>query len=292
MDAVIPGLLQPRPTPERACIVNPASSWPCDRGIQVAELQAVFWDVDGTLADTELEGHRPAFNAAFREAGLDWHWDRSLYAELLAVAGGRQRMAAYAAERGEALDATRLDQLRALKQKHYLTHSRSGAIALRPGVARLIAALQQAGVKQWIVTSSGAASVHALLTGVFAAEGHPFAGLISADDVAAAKPDPAPYQLALERSGVAWDGVVAIEDSEAGLLSASAAGLRCLLTPSPWEERLHTRLRNDPPAGASHPAAFEHLGEAEAPARQWSGPPCPSGVVTLEYLQSLLADGN
>lgn len=258
----------------------------------MAELQAVFWDVDGTLADTELEGHRPAFNAAFREAGLDWHWDRTLYAELLAIAGGRQRIEAYAAQRGEALEATRLDQLRALKQKHYLARSRSGAIALRPGVARLIAALQQAGVRQWIVTSSGAASVHALLTGIFAAESHPFAGLISADDVAATKPDPAPYQLALERSGVDCDGVVAIEDSEAGLRSASAAGLRCLLTPSPWEERLHARLGNGAPAAASHPAAFEHLGEAEAPARQWSGPPCPSGVVTLEYLQSLLADGN
>jgi HAD superfamily hydrolase (TIGR01509 family) len=260
--------------------------------IQVAELQAVFWDVDGTLADTELEGHRPAFNAAFREAGLDWHWDRTIYTELLAIAGGRQRMAAYAAMRGEALGDTRLDQLRALKQKHYLERSRNGAIGLRPGVARLITALQQAGVGQWIVTSSGAASVNALLMGVFAAEAHPFAGLISADDVAVAKPDPAPYQLALERSGLACDGVLAIEDSEAGLHSAGAAGLRCLLTPSPWEERLHARLRNGAPAGESNPPAFEHLGEAEAPARQWSGPPCPGGVVTLEYLQSLLADGN
>jgi HAD superfamily hydrolase (TIGR01509 family) len=260
--------------------------------IQVAELQAVFWDVDGTLADTELEGHRPAFNAAFREAGLDWHWDRTLYTELLAIAGGRQRMAAYAAMRGEALGDTRLDQLRALKRKHYLERSRNGAIGLRPGVARLITALQQAGVGQWIVTSSGAASVNALLMGVFAAEAHPFAGLISADDVAVAKPDPAPYQLALERSGLACDGVLVIEDSEAGLHSAGAAGLRCLLTPSPWEERLHARLRNGAPAGESNPPAFEHLGEAEAPARQWSGPPCPSGVVTLEYLQSLLADGN
>jgi beta-phosphoglucomutase-like phosphatase (HAD superfamily) len=116
----------------------------------LAELKAVFWDVDGTLAETELEGHRPAFNAAFREAGLDWSWDRTLYTELLSIAGGRQRMAAYAAQRGEALEERRLDQLRALKQKHYLKRSSLGAIELRPGVARLLSELEQAGVAQWI----------------------------------------------------------------------------------------------------------------------------------------------
>jgi HAD superfamily hydrolase (TIGR01509 family) len=251
----------------------------------LAELKAVFWDVDGTLAETELEGHRPAFNAAFREAGLDWSWDRTLYTELLSIAGGRQRMAAYAAQRGEALEERRLDQLRALKQKHYLKRSSLGAIELRPGVARLLSELEQAGVAQWIVTSSGSASVQALLSGVFAESAHPFKGIISADDVPVAKPDPAPYRLALECSGVTSETVLAIEDSEAGLRSASAAGIRCLLTPSPWERQLHVLLEQaDPPL-----VALEHLGDPGAPARQWSGPPCLQGVVTLEYLQSLLA---
>jgi len=57
-------------------------------------------DVDerlGTLADTERDGHRPTFNAVFREAGLDWHWDEALYGELLAVTGGKERIVHFAA---------------------------------------------------------------------------------------------------------------------------------------------------------------------------------------------------
>ena len=55
-------------------------------------LQALIFDVDGTLADTEREGHRVAFNKAFKEADLDWHWSSDLYAELLAVTGGKERI--------------------------------------------------------------------------------------------------------------------------------------------------------------------------------------------------------
>ena len=58
-------------------------------------LQALLFDVDGTLADTERDGHRPAFNAAFREFGLDWDWNVPLYGKLLAVTGGKERMKHY-----------------------------------------------------------------------------------------------------------------------------------------------------------------------------------------------------
>ena len=59
-------------------------------------LQALLWDVDGTLADTEQNGHRLAFNAAFAEAQLAWHWNNSTYSDLLAVTGGLERMRAWA----------------------------------------------------------------------------------------------------------------------------------------------------------------------------------------------------
>ncbi|MFN3785977.1 MAG: HAD family hydrolase, partial [Thiothrix sp.] len=57
----------------------------------MAQLKALLFDVDGTLADTERDGHRPAFNKAFREAGLDWDWSVELYADLLTVTGGKER---------------------------------------------------------------------------------------------------------------------------------------------------------------------------------------------------------
>jgi len=58
----------------------------------MAKLQALLFDVDGTLSDTERDGHRVAFNMAFKAAGLDWYWDEALYGDLLAVTGGKERI--------------------------------------------------------------------------------------------------------------------------------------------------------------------------------------------------------
>ena len=55
-------------------------------------IRALLWDVDGTLAETELEGHRRAFNRAFTEEGLAWCWDVDTYLQLLRISGGRERM--------------------------------------------------------------------------------------------------------------------------------------------------------------------------------------------------------
>jgi len=247
----------------------------------MTQLQAVFWDVDGTLADTEMDGHRPAFNQAFRELGLNWHWDCDLYQRLLGIPGGGQRVAFYAREQGQELSDARLDQLRHYKQQHYLERIGSGAVSLRPGVARLLEELRSSGVAQWIVTSSGQASVAALLQGLFGPEDHPFAGVVSSSDVTRHKPHPDPYHCALNRSGVNADACVALEDSAAGLVAATDASLICLLTPSPWDLDLLSQLEK-----AS--AVVDHLGEVEHHLSQRSGPPCADGMITLEYLQMLL----
>ena len=248
----------------------------------MAQLQAVFWDVDGTLADTEMDGHRPAFNRAFQELGLDWHWDRDLYQRLLSIPGGRQRVALYAREQGRELSDASLDHLRDCKQQHYFERIGSGAVRLRPGVARLLDELQHADVGQWIVTSSGQASVDALLQGLFGEQGHPFAGVVSSNDVNRHKPHPDPYHCALARSGASADACVALEDSAAGLVAATDASLICLLTPSAWDRDLPSQLQR-----AS--AVIDHLGEVDRPLSQRSGPPCAEGMITLEYLQMLLA---
>ena len=84
----------------------------------MTRLQAVFWDVDGTLADTELNGHRPAFNKAFQDCGLSWHWDEQIYCELLSIPGGRQRMLSYAERQGMTPDAELLERLRPVSYTH------------------------------------------------------------------------------------------------------------------------------------------------------------------------------
>ena len=244
-------------------------------------LKTVFWDVDGTLADTEMDGHRPAFNRAFEEHGLKWTWDPETYKRLLSIPGGGLRMKTFAQQQGEVLSDEEFAQLRISKQRHYLDAVRAGAVVLRPGVARLLRELQARAIDQWIVTSSGAPSVSALLDTLFPNEDNPFAGVISADDVSRHKPCSEPYLKALDCSNTAPDAALAFEDSTPGLLSARTAGLRCLLMPSPWDQELH---RHQDQAVA----VLDHLGSAEFPCCVSSGPPCLDGLVTLEYLQMLL----
>ena len=246
----------------------------------MASLKAVFWDVDGTLADTEMDGHRPAFNAAFSELELPFIWDEELYAELLVIPGGLRRVQHYAKEQGRELSSGQLDQIRDRKRVHYRQRALDGGIRIRPGVRRLLIELGQQGVDQWIVTSSGRASVEALFSGQPGLQAL-FHGVVTADDVSHGKPAPDLYREAQRRSGHRGDSILAIEDSEAGLLSARAAGLLCLLTPSPWESRLNQMF--DQAA-----AVFDHLGEAGQPMHQFAGPSCVGAQVTVEYLSSLL----
>ena len=247
----------------------------------MTRLQAVFWDVDGTLADTELNGHRPAFNQAFSDCGLDWYWNEELYSELLRIPGGRQRMQCYAEQVGAPIDQALLDRLRRSKQQHYLKIASSGTVTLRPGVSRLLQELNSAAVQQWIVTSSGRASVEALLQSLPSGLAGIFKGMVTADDVDRHKPHPDPYQLALDLSQSDQAQVLAFEDSSPGLLSAKAAGLRCLLTPSPWDAELDNNLQ-------VAEAVVDQFGDADQQARILCGPPCAEGRITLEYLELLI----
>ena len=248
----------------------------------MAELRDVFWDVEGTLADTEMDGHRPSFNAAFAELGLPIVWDPKLYSELLSIPGGLRRVRTHAAQLGLTISESKLLELRDRKRFHYLRRVRDGHVGWRPGVLRLLRELHDNGIQQWIVTSSGKASVSALLD-AGRAERPSFNGIVSSDDVRQGKPAADGYFRALELSCCAPENVLAIEDSAAGLQAACAASIPCLLTPSPWDADLKPLL-------SKAAAAFDHLGEPSQPAALLSGPPCPGRQVTLEYLKLLLPE--
>lgn len=202
--------------------------------------KALIFDVDGTLAETERDGHRPAFNQAFAECGLHWHWDEALYGKLLGVTGGKERIRHYAEynapETARRPDFTTLvQQLHAKKTAHYLHIVNAGQVPLRPGVAALIHAARAAGLRLAIATTTTPENVTALLRASLAPDAAEWFEVIGAGDIVPAKkPAPDIYQWVLDRLDLPAADCLAIEDSENGLRSALAAGLRCVVTVSEY----------------------------------------------------------
>jgi beta-phosphoglucomutase-like phosphatase (HAD superfamily) len=204
-------------------------------------LEALIFDVDGTLADTE-EAHRHAFNQAFEHHRIGWQWDRDTYRDLLKITGGKERLAAYLARQDlSAAEQRRLRELLPLvHQEKTACYSRfvaAGGLTLRPGVARLCDEALAAGRRLAIASTTTAVNVDRLLQSAFGERGlDMFSVIVCGDQVRAKKPAPDIYRLALEHLGVQPDGAVAFEDSVNGLRSAHGAGVWTVVTPTPWTE--------------------------------------------------------
>jgi HAD superfamily hydrolase (TIGR01509 family) len=224
---------------------------------------AILFDVDGTLAETERDGHRVAFNRAFAEAGLDWTWDESRYGELLAVAGGRERIERHARTHQPAWLAAagtpeRIARLHQAKNAHYAAIVESGQIRLRPGVPALFDAIESRGWQLGLVTTTSFANLEVLLAATLGARALArFAVIVTGEDVTRKKPDPEAYALAPARLSLPATACLAIEDSRNGLLAACAAGLRTVIVRSQYTQReafaeaavVHDGDAPDPPGG-------------------------------------------
>ncbi|SMF55248.1 haloacid dehalogenase superfamily, subfamily IA, variant 3 with third motif having DD or ED [Tistlia consotensis] len=199
-----------------------------------APLEALIFDVDGTLAETE-ELHRRAFNAAFRAWGLPWSWSRERYRALLAVTGGKERLLHFletdrpaAAERGRTLVA----EIHAEKTARYHALLAAEGGALRPGVRRLLGEARAAGLRLAVATTTTPANVEALIRIAFGRPATALFEVVAAGDaVARKKPDPEVYRLALGRLGLPAGACLAFEDSANGLKAALGAGLATVVTP-------------------------------------------------------------
>ena len=203
-------------------------------------LRALIWDVDGTLAETERDGHRVAFNGAFEALGIPWRWDVDTYGRLLRVTGGYERILHDMASRTDA-PASQPEREALARELHrrknalYEARVATGGIALRPGVRGLIDECIDWGVMTAIATTTGRGNVDALLRANLGEYWESrFRAVVCAEDAPRKKPDPQAYLLALQRLGIEADEAIAIEDSPNGLAAARAAGIATLVTRSAY----------------------------------------------------------
>jgi HAD superfamily hydrolase (TIGR01509 family) len=199
---------------------------------------ALLWDVDGTLAETERHGHLVAFNQAFAALGVPWRWSESRYGELLAVAGGRERLLHDMQSQPQApVQPAERERLAAaahrLKNEFYGAIVRTGRLPLRPGVTQLLDDCAGAGVPMGIASTTTRRNVEALLRAHLGEEwALRFATVMCAEDAPNKKPDPSVYRLALTALRVPAAAAVAIEDAPAGIEAARRAGIPVVVTRS------------------------------------------------------------
>jgi len=251
------------------------------------QLKAIIFDVDGTLAETERDGHRIAFNLAFTDAGLDWNWDESLYGELLAVTGGKERIRYFLNDFHADFEHDDIDNLiltlHASKTKHYVALLESHAIALRPGVLRLMNEARASGLRLAIATTTTPENVTALVSSTLGEEALNWFDCIAAGDIVPAKkPAPDIFDYCLQEIGLPADECLVFEDSANGVLSSLGANITTIVTQNNY-------THNDDFSGAI--TVLDHLGEPELACTVLSGETINGTYVTVDDLKQIHAKG-
>ncbi len=242
-------------------------------------LEGVYWDLDGTIANTELEAHLPAFNLAFNDLGIDWEWDTNKYIQLLRINGGKNRIAFYSKSKNDGLSDDLIIKIHEKKQFYYLEIIKKNNVKLKTGVLRLINELHRKKIRQFIVTSSSRVQVDLLIEYLFNGF-NPFEFIISSEDVELKKPNPLPYLKAVQLSGIKKNNSIVFEDSNPGLKSSLSANLPTIFVPSNIPIVLEENIKLD--------CILDSLGDENNVANVIKGPKLKKSYVDYSFLSDYL----
>jgi len=253
----------------------------------MSALKGLIFDVDGTLAETERNGHRVAFNKAFAQAGLNWHWSVNLYGELLAVTGGKERIRHYIEQHLPEFQAPGdlsefIAGLHGAKNAYYAEMVTAGEIPPRPGVKRLLLEAQREGIRLAIATTTSLENVEALLEHSLDPDAVSWFEVIAAGDVVAAKkPATDIFHYTLKALDLPAEACLAVEDSANGLRASLGAGIQTLVTVSDY-------TRNDRFTGAA--LVVDHLGEPGEAMTVLAGDAQGAAMIDVAVLRRLHGD--
>ena len=246
-------------------------------------LKALIFDVDGTLANTEHDGHLRAFNETFELFELDWRWDSKLYSDLLSVSGGKERLAHYISHYNPSLkrdlSVSDIIDIHNKKTEIFVEHVANGQVSLRVGVERLIEEAVDSGLRLGIATTTSLKNVEALMTSTLGESALNRFEVIGAGDVVKSKKPAADiYRYVLDKMSLSCHECIAFEDSGIGFTSATSAGLRTVVTLSEY-----TKTKNF--QGAL--VVLDHLGDENQPFEIIKGSPTRHSFVSVGYLKEL-----
>ena len=242
-------------------------------------LEGVYWDLDGTIANTELEAHLPAFNNAFKDLDINWNWDTTKYIQLLRINGGKNRIAHYSRLNNDNFSDDLIFEIHQKKQFHYLEYIKKNSVNFKIGVFRLIKELHRKKIRQFIVTSSSRIQVELLIEYLF--DGFdPFEFIITSEDVELKKPNPLPYLKAVQLSGIKKYNSIVFEDSNPGLQSSLAANLPTIFVPSNIPIVLEENIKLD--------CILDTLGDENYVANVIKGPKLNKSYVDQSFLNDYL----
>ena len=251
----------------------------------MTRLQAFIFDVDGTLAETERDGHRVAFNQTFQAAGLDWHWSVKMYGNLLQVTGGKERIQFFIDQYEPPLPNLNnwtgfIADLHKVKTERYTTLLKSGNVRLRPGVKRLIAEAREASIRLAIATTSRLENAIALLETAFSSDAPAWFEVIAAGDIVPhKKPASDIYHYVLDKMALPAHSCIVVEDTEHGLAASTGAGLATITTVNDY-----TRHQDFSTAAL----VLDHLGDPDQPCQVFKGIPVEHGYLNIAIAEQLL----